>query len=151
MSDHEGTPRGNWARALARQSDVPNQVLSDDVELRAPGTEAVSASRLLAPRVGGWIRDLEEQLRGLKRLAAQAEREGNAITAAALAAKTADVLVRVLGVALAAAKDVTAPGVISRETLPDWNALPREVRTKVAAAIDALDAYERGGRLLADE
>jgi hypothetical protein len=130
-----------------KQENMPIPVLTPDIELRPRSTDPIGVGPLLAPRLAHYVQQLEATLADLQRLAKKAP---SFAAEAAITAKLADHLIKLVKVAHHASPDLGATertGITNKE-VPDWKRLSSEVQRNLAYWMDrAREEFQRDGRI----
>ena len=113
--------------------------LSVDLELAPIMTPRTTLGRSLAPLIDQFIADLAESTQRLRRLAAKAEQEGNAMAEAALADRLARHATRILKLFQAEHRTSEPPSRITYDEIPAWDEIPASARKLLDKAFEAMN------------
>ncbi|MBI2218773.1 MAG: hypothetical protein HYU51_15925 [Candidatus Rokubacteria bacterium] len=132
----KGTAGDDGGGPLARRDAEILPALTTDLELRPRDAKPVTLNRL----VGDVLTGVSDDLARLRQLAEDARREKNGIVEMQLRAKLCDLGAKLLALGREGRTPVGPPQ--SQEDLPDWGALPEDVRFHLEEAFRLMD--ERG-------
>ena len=121
--------QGSTNQEHEAQRPVPTP-LTTDIELRPRGMQPVSLGRALAPLIHDYIQDMVDASRELKRLATEAKEAKDRSAEALLQAKIVEQATNILRLFRAEPGVAEAKPIRSQADVPDWDALPVDVRRK---------------------